>query len=58
MPLKNLHLDFSPDRDTKLLRSIQTLETINDKPAADFYEQVEAYQAEERATGLRGPKFR
>ncbi len=44
MPLKELHLDFQPDRDTKLLRSIKTLETINSKPAAEFWKEVEERQ--------------
>jgi Leucine-rich repeat (LRR) protein len=41
MPLNNLHLDFKPFRDTELLRSIKTLETINGKPAAEFWKVVE-----------------
>ena len=41
MPLKNLSCDFKPERDTELLRSIKTLETINDKPAAEFWKEVE-----------------
>jgi serine/threonine-protein kinase len=44
MPLKNLFLDFKPERDTELLRSIKTLETINDKPAAEFWKEVEEQQ--------------
>jgi serine/threonine protein kinase len=42
MPLRFLHLDFNPSRDTDLVRSIKTLETINDKPVADFWAEVEA----------------
>ena len=45
MPLKDLCSDFKPFRDTELLRSIKTLETINDKPAAEFWKEVEAQQA-------------
>jgi hypothetical protein len=41
MPLKILHCDFKPERDTELLRSIKTLETINYKPAAEFWKEVE-----------------
>jgi len=41
MPLKHLRCDFKPARDTELLRSIKTLETINDKPAAEFWKEVE-----------------
>ncbi|MDA0833414.1 MAG: SUMF1/EgtB/PvdO family nonheme iron enzyme [Planctomycetota bacterium] len=44
LPLKALMLDFKPDRDTGLLRSIKTLKTINDKPAAEFWKEVEAQQ--------------
>jgi hypothetical protein len=45
LPLQRLDLDFKPDRDTALLRSIKTLETINGKPADEFCKEVEAYQA-------------
>ena len=50
MPLQELDLHFTPDRDTALLRSIKSLETINGKPAAEFYEAVEAYQAAAKRT--------
>jgi eukaryotic-like serine/threonine-protein kinase len=40
MPLKNLYCNFKPERDAELLRSIKTLETINDKPAAEFWKEV------------------
>jgi hypothetical protein len=40
MPLKDLYLDFGPDRDADILRSIKTLETISLKPAAEFWEEV------------------
>jgi eukaryotic-like serine/threonine-protein kinase len=42
MPLKNLQCDFKPKRDAELLRSIKTLETINGKPAAEFWKDVDA----------------
>jgi WD40 repeat protein/serine/threonine protein kinase/Leucine-rich repeat (LRR) protein len=42
MPLKVLQCDFKPERDTEVLRSIKTLETINGKPAAAFWKDVEA----------------
>ena len=45
MPLKRLSCDFKPERDTELLRSIKTLEMINDKPAADFWKEVEEKQS-------------
>ena len=41
MPLSELQLDFTPERDTELLRSIKTLNTINSKPAADFWKEVD-----------------
>ena len=40
MPLKQLSCDFKPERDAEILRSIKTLETINDKPAAEFWKAV------------------
>jgi Leucine-rich repeat (LRR) protein len=42
MPLKILNCDFKPERDTAILRSIKTLETINGKPAAEFWKEFEA----------------
>jgi hypothetical protein len=41
LPLKWLYCNF-PERDAALLRSIKTLETINGKPAAEFWKEVEA----------------
>jgi hypothetical protein len=41
MPLKELSCDFQPERDAEILRSIKTLETINGKPAAEFWRDVE-----------------
>jgi hypothetical protein len=38
-PLKILGCDFKPERDAELLRSIKTLERINNKPAAEFWKQ-------------------
>jgi len=46
MPLIDLQLDFTPERDTELLRSIKTLNTINSKPAADFWKEVQKAAAE------------
>src|SRR5206468_29121 len=40
MPLKTLRCDFKPERDTEIIRSIKTLETINDKPVAEFWREV------------------
>ena len=42
MPLKDLACDFKPERDAEILRSIKTLETINGKPAAEFWKEVAA----------------
>ena len=36
IPLKELLCDFKPYRDTDILRSIKTLEKINNKPAEVF----------------------
>ncbi|MDB5341044.1 MAG: hypothetical protein JWN70_6663 [Planctomycetaceae bacterium] len=44
MPLKDLWLEFNPERDAALLRSIKTLETINRKPAAEFWRDVDGPQ--------------
>jgi hypothetical protein len=42
MPLTELACDFMPERDAQLLRSIQTLEKINGKPAKEFWKEVDA----------------
>jgi len=42
MPLKDLRCDFKPERDAGVLRSIKTLETINGKPAQEFWKEVDA----------------
>jgi len=41
LPLTNIECDFQPERDAEILRSIKTLETINGKPAAEFWKEVE-----------------
>jgi hypothetical protein len=38
MPLKSIRCDFRPERAAELLRSLTTLETINGKLAAEFWE--------------------
>jgi eukaryotic-like serine/threonine-protein kinase len=38
LPLKKLQGDFQMARDATILRSIQTLETINNVPASRFWE--------------------
>lgn len=45
MPLEEVHCDFRADRDEAVLRSIPTLRTINGKPAAEFWEDVDAVVA-------------
>jgi serine/threonine protein kinase/Leucine-rich repeat (LRR) protein len=45
MPLKLLGCDFQPERDTALLRSLTTLKSINQKPAAEFWKEVEAKES-------------
>lgn len=42
MALASLYCDFKAERDTQLLRSRETLKTINDLPAAEFWKKVEA----------------
>jgi hypothetical protein len=42
MPLKSLTCDFKAERDATILRAIPTLQTINDKPAAQFWKEVDA----------------
>jgi hypothetical protein len=41
MRLKELFCDFQRERDAEVLRSLTTLERINDKPAADFWKEVD-----------------
>lgn len=45
IPLKRINCDFKPERDAEILRSIMTLENINEKPAADFWKDVDAQLA-------------
>jgi hypothetical protein len=42
MPLKVCYADFQDGRDAAILHSIKTLERINDKPAAQFWKEVNA----------------
>jgi serine/threonine protein kinase len=39
MPLKEIYCDFQRERDVEFLRSFKTLETINGKPAAEFWKE-------------------
>jgi Leucine-rich repeat (LRR) protein len=40
LPLTRIECDFRPERDAAVLRAIWTLETINGKPAAEFWKGV------------------
>lgn len=40
LPLKALNLSFDAGRDAEILRAISTLETINQKPVAEFWKEV------------------
>jgi hypothetical protein len=42
MPLTFLRCDFNPERDAALLRSIKSLREINEKPAEEFWKEVDA----------------
>jgi hypothetical protein len=42
MPPKEIRCDFQAERDADRLRAIETLETINGKPARDFWKEVDA----------------
>ena len=44
LPLKELQFDFKPERDTEALRTMKNLEAINEKPAAEFWKEVEEQQ--------------
>ena len=54
-PLKDLLCDFVPERDGAILRSITTLKTINDTPAAEFWKKVDAELAAKAAAGAERP---
>jgi serine/threonine protein kinase len=41
MRLKGIYCDFQRERDAEILRSLTTLEKINDKSAADFWKEVD-----------------
>jgi serine/threonine protein kinase len=41
MPLKVLICDFEPERDAEILRSIKTLQKINNMPALEFWKEVD-----------------
>ena len=46
MPLKEIHCDFNPDQDFPIFRCMKTLETINGKPAAEFWKAVDEQKKE------------
>jgi hypothetical protein len=41
LPLKEIRCNFNPKRDSELFRGIKTLETINEKPAAEFWKALD-----------------
>jgi hypothetical protein len=45
MPLKELACDIKLERGAEIVRSIKTLTTINGKPAAEFWKDLDANQA-------------
>jgi serine/threonine protein kinase/Leucine-rich repeat (LRR) protein len=45
MPLKSLWCEISPYGDNQMLRSIKTLVKINDKPATEFWKELDAKKA-------------
>ena len=45
MPLRELRCDFKFERDAEILRSIKTLETINEKPARAVLERSRSQEA-------------
>ena len=48
MPLTELRCDFKAERDAAIVRSIKTLETINGKPAAEFWKDVDAKKQDKK----------
>jgi hypothetical protein len=42
MRLRHLRCDIKTERDKEVLRSLTTLETINGKPAKEFWKEVDA----------------
>ncbi len=52
-----MNATFQAGRDSEILRSIKTLETINRKPAAEFWKEVEAQQKEKPGARLNDPDF-
>ncbi len=45
MPLREVRCRFRPERHTHVLRSIKSLETINDRPAEEFWKEQDARRA-------------
>jgi hypothetical protein len=41
MPLTQIYLDYEPRRDRAILRPFESLRKLNDKPAAEFWKDVE-----------------
>lgn len=48
MPLSSLYLDFKPQRDTEILRSIKTLKHINGDDVDTFWKKVDGLKEEQK----------
>jgi eukaryotic-like serine/threonine-protein kinase len=48
MPLKELVCDFNAERDAEILRSIKTLEKINEKPVQEFWKEVDVNKQDKK----------
>jgi Leucine-rich repeat (LRR) protein len=48
MPLKDLSCDLKPFRDIPILRSLTALETLNGKPVAEFWKQVDIHYEDKK----------
>ncbi|HEY3969633.1 MAG TPA: SUMF1/EgtB/PvdO family nonheme iron enzyme [Planctomycetaceae bacterium] len=57
MPLIHLVCDFQPQRDTELFRSIKSLQTINGKPVAEFWKELEMNQSAKKPPTFETPGF-
>jgi hypothetical protein len=44
MPLKEIWCNFEAERDAEVLRTIKTLEKINNKPRQEFWDELDKKQ--------------
>lgn len=56
-PIKEIWFDFDRERDTDLLRSIKTLETVNDMPAAQFWNSLDLKPIKSKPMAFETPGF-